>query len=119
MASIQTYVDFQAEKEKLETSLRFHRSLMRHDLAALREEFRPVTHALSFIGKLTTRNKSNPVVALSVDVAGDVLLKKIVLEKSGWLTRLIVPFVAKNYATHLLTRQSNKFFQRLAKKLKG
>ncbi len=114
MASTQTYMDFQAEKEKLETSLHFYRCLIRQDLAALREEFRPVTQALSFLGKLTTKNKSNPVIALGVDVAGDVLLKKIVLKKNDWLTKLIVPFVVKNYAT-----KATISFKRLGEKLKS
>lgn len=116
MADIQTYMDLKAEKENLEASLRFHKRLIRADLAALREELRPLKHALSLIGKLTTKDKSNPAIVVGVDVAGDALIKKGVLKKSGWLTKLIVPFVVKNYVTHLLARKSNNFFSAVGRK---
>ena len=119
MTGIPTYKDLEAEKENLEASLRFHKRLIQADLAGLREELRPLKHALSLIGKLTTKDKSNPAIVVGVDLAGDALIKKGVLKKSGWLTKLIVPFVVKNYATHLLARKSNNFFQRLGEKLKS
>ena len=60
MTGIQTYKDLEAEKKNLEASLRFHKRLIQADLAGLREELRPLKHALSLIGKLTTKDKSNP-----------------------------------------------------------
>jgi hypothetical protein len=116
---IQTYKDLETEKQKLEATLRIQKDLIRNDIADLREEFRPVKEALRFVGKFTTKEKSNPAIALGVDVAGDAILKNGLLRKSGWLTRLIVPFLAKNYATHALADKGNNFFQRLASKLKS
>jgi hypothetical protein len=116
---IQTYKDLEVEKQNLEASLRVQRQLIRNDMAELREEFRPVKEALRFVGKFTTKDKSNPAIALGVDVAGDAILKNGLLKRSGWLTRLVVPFLAKNYATHAIADKGNNFFLRLASKLKS
>jgi hypothetical protein len=116
---IETYKDLETEKQKLEAILRTQKAMIRRDVAELREEFRPVKEALKFVGKFTTRDKSNPAIALGVDVAGDALLKNGLLKKTGWLTRLIVPFLAKNYATHTIANKENNFFHRLATKFKS
>ena len=116
---MQSYKDLELEKQKLEATLRVQKEMIRRDVTELREEFRPVKEALRFVGKFTTRDKSNPAIALGVDVAGDAILKNGLLKKTGWLTRIIVPFLAKNYATHAIADKENNFFHRLAAKLKS
>ncbi|HWA33154.1 MAG TPA: hypothetical protein VG737_03440, partial [Cyclobacteriaceae bacterium] len=93
------------------------------DVKNLREELRPVSHAVGLLGKLTTKDTSNPAVTFGVDVAGDLLIKNTLLRRGGWLSRLIVPFLVKNLSTHLLspkktTTTNGNFFQRLVDRLK-
>jgi hypothetical protein len=124
MRTIKTYGDLLAEKEELTALLSIQKEFIRQDVKNLREELKPVSHVVDVLGKITTKDKSNPALAFGVDLAGDLLIKNTLLRRGGWLTRLIVPFVFKNLSSHLLaakTRTSSSngnFFQRLVDKLK-
>ena len=95
MNKIKTYDDLLAEKVELERLLIDQKAIIRQDIAALKEELRPAAAVLKFIGKVTAKDKSNSLLRLGVSVASETVLRNVVLAKSGWLTRLIVPFVAK------------------------
>ncbi|MEJ0056969.1 MAG: hypothetical protein WDN75_15730 [Bacteroidota bacterium] len=87
MNKIRTYEDLVAEKEDLERTLMIQKGIIRQDIADLKEELRPVTQAIRFISKITTKDKSNSLVTLGIDLVGDVLIKNLLLAKSGWAMR--------------------------------
>jgi hypothetical protein len=124
MRTIETYNDLLAEKEELTALLSIQKEFIRRDVKNLREELKPVSEVVGVIGKITTKDKSNPALAFGVDLAGDLLIKNTLLRRGGWLTRMIVPFVFKNLSTHLLSAKKSpsptngNFFQRLVDKLK-
>ena len=95
MNRIQTYDDLLAEKAELERLLIDQKAIIRHDIAALKEELRPAAAVLRFIGKVTAKDKSNSLLKLGVSVASDVVLRNVVLARTGWLTKLIVPYAAR------------------------
>jgi hypothetical protein len=100
--SIKTYEDLEAEKMKLQQLLKAQRELIHEDIAELKEELRPMGQALSFIGKITTRDRNNALLTEGADRVIDLLVKKLILGRSGWITRLLVPFFMKNYSSHFL-----------------
>jgi len=102
MNRIQTYDDLLVEKDLLERQLVIQKEIIQQDIVALKEELRPAAQLVKFIGKITARDRSNSLLNLGVDVAGDVLLKNFVLAKSGWITKLILPYFVKNLGTNVL-----------------
>jgi hypothetical protein len=124
MRTIKTYNDLLAEKEELTAQLAIQKAFIKQDVKALREELKPVHDAVGFIGKMMTKDTSNPAVTFGVDMATDLFIKNTLLRKGGWLTRLIVPFFVKNLSTHFLAGKKNpaivngNFFKRLVDKLK-
>jgi len=113
MSKIRTYQDLLEEKKHLEVELVNKRELIRKDVADLKEEWRPVTDLLSGLGKMTTKGKTNPLLAIGIDIIGEVLVKNILLMRSGWITRLVVPFLAKNFSTHILNKDGMSIFRQL------
>lgn len=113
MSKIRTYQDLLEEKKHLEVELLNKRELIRMDVADLKEEWRPVTDLLSGLGKMTTKGKTNPLLAIGIDIIGEVLVKNILLTRSGWITRLVVPFLAKNFSTHILNKDGTSIFRQL------
>ena len=91
-AQIRTYDDLVEEKERLQRLLAVQKEDISTNWQEMKKEFEPVKNIVSFFSKLTTRDKSNPLVNMGIDVAGDLVLRKIILAKTGWVTRLIVPF---------------------------
>jgi hypothetical protein len=41
------------------------------------------------------------------------LVKNFILSRAGWLTRLVVPFFLKNYSSHFLAEQKDKWIEKL------
>ena len=113
MSKIRTYQDLLEEKKHLEIELVRKRELIRKDVADLKEEWRPVKDLLSGLGKITTRGKTNPLLAIGIDIIGEVLVKNILLMRSGWITRLVVPFLTKNFSTHILNKGGTSIFRQL------
>ena len=82
--TIQTYDDLIEEKKRLEAMLIVHRERVSTNWVEMKQEFEPINNVIGFFSKLTTRDKSNPLVNIGIDVAGDLLLRKISARK-GWL----------------------------------
>ncbi len=113
MNRIQTYDDLLNEKAELEKLLLVQRSIVRQDIAELKEELRPAKQLVSFLGKITLRDKNNSLLNLGVDVVGDVLIKNFLLAKTGWVSRLILPYFIKTFTSNVI----NKNGQGIVKKL--
>lgn len=107
---INTYSDLVAEKYRLEALLKAQRELIRADVEELKQELVPVKKAIKFVSKLGKKDMSNPLATGISDTAIDFLLKKVVLARAGWITRLAVPFIAKNFSSHYLSDLKEGFF---------
>jgi hypothetical protein len=119
MNKIRTYEDLVAEKEELERILMIQKGIIRQDIAELKEELRPVTQAVRFLSKITTKDKSNSLLNLGVDLVGDVLIKNLLLAKSGWITKAVLPFFIKNYSSNLIGNKGSTIFQKLIGKFRS
>ncbi len=102
MNKIKTYDDLLAEKLELESLLMAQKAIIRQDIVALKEELRPAAAVLKFVGKITARDRSNSLLNVGMSLATDVVLRNLVLAKSGWLTKLIIPFAAKTLGSSAL-----------------
>lgn len=110
---IRTYEDLLVHKQQTEVLLQAQKELVIYDLKKLQSEFKGATSALSFIGKLVTRNKKNMVVNFGVNKLVDVLLRKVILSRAGWLTKLTVPFFLKNISSHFLAGHKEELIDKL------
>lgn len=120
MNKFRTYDDLLKEEAALQSSLATQRAEIRKDVMQIREHLRPVTTIISFLSKLLTRRTGNSaLVATGIGIAGDLILKSVILKKSGWLTRLVLPFLAKNYTSHIFGNGHDNIFHRLGQKIKG
>ncbi len=106
--AITTYKDLCDEKKRLTLLVEQTKAVIKDDFNALREGIQPAADALSVMGKLTSRDKTNPLINFGVDFVVDVLVKKVLLAKVGWIPRIVVPFVLKNFGSNIL--EENKKF---------
>jgi hypothetical protein len=113
MTKIQTYEDLVKEKQQLEVLLQAQKELIRYDITELRKELQPAADTISFIGKIITRDKSNAILTGGANRVIDLLFRKLILARSGWLTRLIVPFLLKNYSSHLIAEKKEGLINKL------
>src|SRR6478735_6316188 len=99
---IKTYEDLEEEKLRLLSLLKTQESTIRTDIAGLKENLKPLGAAMDTINKLTTRDNRVPVLNIGLEMGIDLLMRKLLLSKAGWFTKIIIPFVVKNYTSHIL-----------------
>lgn len=111
---IRTYEDLLEEKARLKLLLSAQRELVRQDINVIKQEFAPIKSAISVVGKLTTKENRNSVLTIAADTIIDMVLKKIILSKAGFITKLVVPFFMKNFSSHVIAENKDKIINKLA-----
>ncbi len=116
---IKTYEDLLLEKERLTQLLKAQKELVHRDIAEIKQELAPVRSAISFVGKFATKDKSSLLLNTVSDQVVDLLVKKVLLARSGWLTRLAIPFLVKNFSTHFLAENKNAIWAKIVSFFSG
>jgi hypothetical protein len=106
------YKELLEEKERLEAALVISRARVRKDIITLNQEVKPIKDVLTGIGKFTVKGKKNPLISIGLDLAADVLLRKVLLGRSSWVMKLVVPFLMQKYSVHILNK-NGKYEKRL------
>lgn len=105
---IQTYNDLVEEKKRLETLVVVQKQQIKTSWDNLLQEATPVTSVFSHITKIFKGDKSNPAVNFGVKLASDVFIRKVVLAKADWVTRIVVPLLFRNYTSNILNSDKTK-----------
>ena len=110
---ITSYEDLEREERLLEELLEAQKQLVLADIEQVKRQLKPATMALKLFNNLTTVDKRNPLLTEGANTAIEFLLKKFVLAKSGWITKMIVPYFVKNYSSHLIGDNKDGIMQKL------
>ena len=110
---IKTYEDLLKEKLHLEVLLQAQKELVMYDLGQLKQELKPAATAFNFLGKIVTRERNNLLVNEGANKLIDLVFKKLILSRSGWLTKLAVPYFLKNYSSHFIAEHKDQFMEKL------
>lgn len=114
-ATIRTYKDLREEKQRLKNLLAIQKERVSADWHGVKTALHPVSNVFGIASKMVTMEKSNPLVNNGLKMATDLFIKNFVLAKAGWITRLAVPFVVKNYSSHIIADKGRIVFQKLEK----
>lgn len=105
---IETYNDLLEEKQRLKNLLQAQRELIREDIKEIKAELQPLRSAVTVVGKFFNRDTSNPLLSLGASKLIDLLVKKVILGRAGWFTKIAVPFLLKNYSSHVIDDNKGK-----------
>lgn len=110
---IRSYDDLEREEELLEELLLAQKQLVQLDIEQLKAQLKPAHAALQIFSKITKADKSNPLLTQGANTAIDFILKKVVLARAGWITKLLVPLVVKNYSSHYIADHKQDIVQKI------
>ena len=114
MSRIKTYEDLEAEEKRLQALLYSHKESIKDSFVAVKKGLNPFRQVADTARRLFTRDKSNPMMKFGLDLGVDVLVRRFLLAKAGWFTKIIVPFFIKNYSTHFVGQyKKSKFLQKI------
>ena len=105
---IKTYEDLLQEEQRLTTQLASYKELIRDDVTALKAGLNPIKRAAATVKNLFTFGDNGPLVNFGLKFGTDVFLRRILLGRANWIAKVVVPYVIKNYASHLITEEQRK-----------
>lgn len=110
---INSYNDLLEEQERLRALLKVQKEVIRQDFREIKQDLAPVKKAFSFIGKLTTRETGNPLLTGTANTVIDLVIRRFLLARSGWLIKLLVPALVKNYSSHVIDDNKNSILRKI------
>jgi hypothetical protein len=109
MKSIENLKDLRSERTRLKLKLNVAEETLRDDVEWIKTELKPVHLVGRFINNSLV-NKDWGLVNGGVRDLIDSVLKTFVLPKSGWIVKLIVPFILKNISSNYILEKKPEFF---------
>ena len=109
MKKIRNLKELHAEKLRLQLELIAAEEILKEDMEWIKEEIKPG----KIVGKLFNNiigNSTSGLLNNGVRGTIDILLKNILLSKSGWITRLILPLIIKNLSSSYLAEKKPEIF---------
>ena len=110
---ISTYDHLLQEKIRLKALLQAQKDLVRQDIQQIKAELAPVKSAISMVGKFATRDNSNVLLTTAAEGVIDLVVRKLILARAGWFTKMAVPFLMKNFSSHVVNENKDKLFAKL------
>ena len=111
--SIHSYEDLLKEKERLELLLQARKMIIHQDVQELKAQLQPVRDVLHFVKKITTRDKTSLLLTIGSDIVINSVVRRFILSRAGWFMRTIIPYFLKNYSSHVLVEQTDKWMDKL------
>lgn len=102
MTTINSYKELREEKTRLKILMLEQKSQIRQDWQMIKEDLKPTFTLAATAKKALTRKASGAVTNLGINLVADGLVRNFLLAKSGGLSRWVIPFLVKNYASHLV-----------------
>jgi hypothetical protein len=120
-STIRTYEDLLKEQQRLLEVIKTQEELIRKDIAGVKVGLKPFGKVASQINKMATRDNTAPLMNFGLEFGIDLLLRKFILAKAGWFTKIAIPFLVKNYSSHIigeekraaLLQKVRSFFQKI------
>lgn len=108
MSKIRTYEDLLQEEKRLQQQLKGQELLIRQDIISMKDNIEPVKRVYDTVQKIFTRDNRVPFFNIGLEMGIDILLRKMILARAGWFTKIIVPYLVKNYSSHIIGEEKRK-----------
>lgn len=113
---IKTYEDLLEHERSLISRLRTQEEVLKKDMVGIKQGLKPFNKALKVVNKMTTRDNTTPIINLGVEFGVDLLVRRFILARAGWFTKILIPFLMKNYSSHIIGEEKR---EKLVQKLKN
>lgn len=110
---IKTYDDLLQEEQRLTAILTSDKELIKEDIAGLKQAVKDKLNPIKRIKEkakdlFVSEGKNGPALNAAIRFATDFVVHSIFPKRSNVLTKTIIPFISRNYVTHLITEEQRK-----------
>jgi hypothetical protein len=104
MKKISNYTELVAERRRIQQELAFQKAQINDEIQEIKDKLKPLSGILSFFNPSKKQSLKSTAMQVGANIGIDVLLRNTLLGRAGWLTRLILPFVAKKISSKVIER---------------
>lgn len=116
--AITTYDSLKEEEQRLLSLLKTQKEVIKADLRGIREELDPVLSVASTVLKFTTYDpETSTAVKVGTNLTIDWIMQKV-FPRSGFLMRMLLPTVLKNYTSHYVSK-ATPVLKKIGNKISG
>ena len=115
---IHTHDDLQHEKDRLEGLLKIQKEQLKTDFGLLKKQLEPASAILRTVGMFTGnriadgKSNSKPgLLKLGLDLGIDLLLRGTIFNKAGFVTRMAMPVLLRNFSSNVASGKGKGLFQ--------
>jgi hypothetical protein len=105
---IRTYQELLQEEQRLKAQLQTTQGLIKEDIAGIKEGMIPFRNVINTVRKFTTRDHKGTLVNFGLDFGIDLLVRRMLLARAGWFAKVAIPYVIKNYSSHIISDEKRK-----------
>jgi hypothetical protein len=115
--NITSYNDLLLEKQRLTLLLEERKILVKTEFEVIKTKMKPLRNIIELVGKVTSKDTANPIFNAGINMAVNFLLKNVLLRNAGWVAKIVLPLIAKNYLSHEM-EQANDIFSKITRFIK-
>lgn len=104
MTRISNYKELVAERMRIQHELALQKAQINEEVREIKDKLKPITGLLSFFGSSKKQSFKSTAMEVGANIGIDVLLRNTLLGKASWLTRLVVPFIAKRISSKVIEK---------------
>lgn len=109
---IQNQDDLRAERTRLNNQIQVAKAKMRNEFTAIKTELNPARQAVGVIGDIFTAPQKG-LLNMGIGLGVDTILRRGLLSRAGWVTKLIVPFLVRNVASNYISKNRESVVENL------
>jgi hypothetical protein len=108
--AIKTYEDLEAEEKRLTVHLAALKLTLKEDMSGVKEGIKDKLNPIKKVKEkarafFTRADKNSPTLNFAINFVLDYVLRLFIPNRTSVWTKTVIPFVTKNYVSHLITEE--------------
>lgn len=109
---IESIEDLMAERARLKNQVTISGIKLKNHFNVLKTELQPARQVVGYAKNLLVHNGNRKsLVGIGLRYGVDAILKNTVLYRASWITRLVVPFLAKNVLSNYVAKHDTEILE--------
>ena len=113
MTKITTYEDLLKERERLQLQLEVHKAAINLHVEEIKSKLSPIQNIIRFVSNFTAPPANNTLVGTGLGLSLEILIRKVLFSKTGWITRMVGPILLKNFSANMIRKNKDTLISKV------
>jgi hypothetical protein len=113
MTKITTYEDLLKERERLQLQLEVHKAAINLHVEEIKSKLSPIQNIIRFVSNFTAPPANNTLVGTGLGLSLELLIRRVLFSKTGWITRMVGPILLKNFSANMIRKNKDTLISKV------